>query len=573
MNKLVLFITTCLVSLIANAQENQFKWVKGIGGIAHQSVASVVVDSDGNVYSAGYFSETTNVVPGNTTFSMTAKGGYDIFITKNDSSGNFIWAKHIGGIDDEFVTSLDIDQDNNIYLAGKFKSTVDFDPGTGEFNLTADNDDTEVFLCKLNTSGEFIFANQFAVGFIGIGPSVAISGENIYVAGSFSETCDFDSGTGTFNLTAENQDGFYLKMNLSGDFIWVKQLKGNQDEVVYSIIADASGNLYSIGTFGTTADFDPGNGVYTLSQTNQNCGYILKLDADGNFVWAKSFGLNTQVSVTAITLDRFGNIYVTGSFYGGTVDFDFGPGLYQVTPDLNLGGTYILKITANSDFIWVRQLGGENTGMIAITSIATDEIENVYTCGLFRGTIDIDPGVDTYSMNIDNPPFKHAGFISKLNASGNFEWAVAVKGLSNNSSVWANSIVLESTHIYVGGSYTEHTDFDPSVDLHELNSIGAMDGFILNLKKLPVDISGIKDLSTENYLIYPNPTKGLIHLEIDTPFEVDLKIQNAVGSEVYSISGFKNQVDIDLSDLSNGFYFVNIIYQDKVIGMKKIIKE
>ena len=51
---------------------------------------------------------------------------------------------------------------------------------------------------------------------------------------------------------------------------------------------DAQGNVYSAGLFSNTMDFDPGPGLFTItSGTAHSSIYILKLDAAGNFVWAK----------------------------------------------------------------------------------------------------------------------------------------------------------------------------------------------------------------------------------------------------------------------------------------------
>ena len=83
---------------------------------------------------------------------------------------------------------------------------------------------------------------------------------------------------------------------------------------------DSSGNVYITGTFGGTADFNPGTGTFYLTATNWE-GYILKLDASGNFVWAHKLGGPDADYGYAVAIDSLGDVFITGSF-NGKVYFD-----------------------------------------------------------------------------------------------------------------------------------------------------------------------------------------------------------------------------------------------------------
>lgn len=76
------------------------------------------------------------LIPGAATFNLTA-GGLDIFISKLDASGNFVWAKDMEGTVAANGFSIAVDAQGNVYATGSFSGTVDFDPGAGTFNLTA----------------------------------------------------------------------------------------------------------------------------------------------------------------------------------------------------------------------------------------------------------------------------------------------------------------------------------------------------------------------------------------------------------------------------------------------------
>jgi len=136
-------------------------------------------------------------------------------------------------------------------------------------------------------------------------------------------------------------------------FSWVKQVGGSGYESATSIIQDASGNIYTTGVFKNTVDFDPGPGIFNLTASEDNI-FILKLDANGNFIWAKHCANTSSGSSygAGIAMDAQNNIYVTGTF-SGTVDFDPGPA--SVTVSANTVEIFILKLDFNGNFSWVKQ--------------------------------------------------------------------------------------------------------------------------------------------------------------------------------------------------------------------------
>src|SRR3989338_4057261 len=254
---------------------------------------------------------------------------------------NLQWAKQIGGAGWDEGTSIKTDQNNHVYTVGLFIGTVDFDPGIGVFNLTAVGE-KDAFICKLDASGDLIWAKQF-------GDSASIDEKssleidafgNLYITNSFVGTVDFDPGPGSFNLTSQGMDRavFIHKLDADGNFVWAKQFTGTQSNggVGYAITVDGSGNIYSTGTIGGTMDFDPGPGTFqlTASVPGQTAIYISKLDPSGNFVWAKEMG---QGEGSAIAMDEHNNIYSSGSASPGYI-------------------TVINKHDLDGNLLWAKQL-------------------------------------------------------------------------------------------------------------------------------------------------------------------------------------------------------------------------
>ncbi|MEO6305128.1 MAG: hypothetical protein ABIP51_18360, partial [Bacteroidia bacterium] len=178
----------------------------------------------------------------------------------------------------------------------------------------------------------------------------------------------------------------FLPAQVTTGFQWAKSFGGSTADHSNNVILDASGNIYTTGSFSGTADFDPGAATYTLTSMGDNDIFILKLDASGNFVWAKQIG-STGVDIGgALSIDSLDNIFCVGIF-SGPADFD--PGINTNT--LNVIGavdSYILKLDVAGNFIWVKQLGG--VGNTYINRCRNDAFGNTYIGGVFENTIDLD---------------------------------------------------------------------------------------------------------------------------------------------------------------------------------------
>ncbi|MBK7681448.1 MAG: T9SS type A sorting domain-containing protein [Bacteroidetes bacterium] len=97
----------------------------------------MTIDTQGNIYTTGFFEGTADFDPGSGSTNYTPAGWRDIFIQKLDSVGNFLWVTVFGGSSFDEGLSIKTDLFNNIYTTGYFGATVDFDPGIGTNNQTA----------------------------------------------------------------------------------------------------------------------------------------------------------------------------------------------------------------------------------------------------------------------------------------------------------------------------------------------------------------------------------------------------------------------------------------------------
>jgi len=123
-----------IVLLFINLGYSQ--WAKGIGSEYHDSISSITVDINGNVYVTGYFSETVDFDPDPGIANLTTNDGIDIFFAKYNSNGEYIFAKSIGSENGDVAQHIKVDESKNIYLSGYFSGTADFDPGSETAVLT-----------------------------------------------------------------------------------------------------------------------------------------------------------------------------------------------------------------------------------------------------------------------------------------------------------------------------------------------------------------------------------------------------------------------------------------------------
>jgi hypothetical protein len=192
-----------------------FVWAKRMGGASDDRGYGIAVDSAGNVHTTGWFEGTGNFAPWPGTYSLTSAGDRDIFVSKLDSSGNFVWAKGMGGTSEDRGWGIAVDSAGNVCTTGWFRSTADFDPGTGAYNI-ASAGDGDIFVSKLDSNGNFVWAGGMGGDHMyDSGEAIAVDGAgNVYATGYFRDMADFDPGGDTYYLDSAGQyDMFVLKLD------------------------------------------------------------------------------------------------------------------------------------------------------------------------------------------------------------------------------------------------------------------------------------------------------------------------------------------------------------------------
>lgn len=476
------YFTLCALALFSFSSKSQtlsFNWAKSVGGTTQDAGHAIASDRNGNVYIGGVFKDVVDFNPGPGTNTLSSKGDNDFFIQKLDSSGTLVWAKSFGGKKDDYCYSIALDTAGFIYLVGSFKETVDFDPGPATFNLTAVGGQ-DIFIQKLDGAGNLVWAKSIGGSREDVANSIFTTNKtHIYISGNFQETVDFDPGPGFSLRTSSGMDDvFLMKMDTAGNLTWSTSFGGKQIDLGSSVTVDRDDNIYVVGSFRDTVDFDPGPGFHALWSNGADDIFIQKFNSSGIHSWTRSVGgIQTDIARSVVT-DTFGSVYTTGAFRD-TFDFDPGIGNRFLMSE---GGfdVFVQKLDSSGDFLWAFSNGGSMDDLGS--SMVIDSTFDIYFTGIFQGTVDFDHGPGT--TNVSSVGSTDV-FVQKITSKGAFEWVRAVGGISMDVgfSIATNAV----NDLYFTGSFIDTVDFNPDAGVLELVSkSSSADIFIAKLSQCKV---------------------------------------------------------------------------------------
>lgn len=177
---------------------------------------------------------------------------------------------------------------------------------------------------------------------------------NLYVSGNLANSTDFDPSIVTYTLSSAGQnDVFIAKYSSSGNLIWAKKIGSSGDDFAYSMKVDSMGNTYITGVFSGTVDFDPDLGVFAMVSLGAKSAFVLKLDFNGRFVWAKN--ICNIINQSSITLSNKNSEVILTGDCSDTTDLNPNLGVFKLGTIGSNYGTFILKLDTSGSFIWAKR--------------------------------------------------------------------------------------------------------------------------------------------------------------------------------------------------------------------------
>jgi hypothetical protein len=522
----IIFCVTIVSSI--RSQTAEFGWAYPFGNYNNDNEGSALAtDVNGNVYMVGKFKGATTFADTVTASLGTPVGDYDAFVVKYNASGIFQWLKIVGNSNIDNASEIVIDGVGNIYIAGGFKGTVDFDPSANVNSLTSGSFG-DGFILKLDPSGNYSWAKNFkgSPGIATINGLAVDNAGNVYTTGGVFQTVDFNPGTSNNSITATTaayNDVFISKLDSSGNFVWIKQLSGNNEDIGIDIKCDASNNIVLTGTFKDDIDMDPTGITNTLSPNSLGTpiSFISKYDSNGNLLYASKVSDTGQIIINSLDTYSDGSIIAAG-YYEGAVDFDPSGATSILTS--NLKDCFFLKLSTTGSLNWVKTFVPKRTQNAddVITSVELDNADNIYFSGTFTDSLDFNTGSGTQFLNAVNLPDLCLG---KLDMNGELIYAF---GIGGNYYINVNDISIDGNGGFaITGWLNSFCDMDPSTSDYDLLAPSLYKGGYI--AKYAPGVSGINELANGlSTVAYPNPSQSIFKFELtNTPS--DIAVYDAIG--------------------------------------------
>lgn len=558
-------------------------WAKEIGTKGTSRVNAAVVDpTSGDIYFTGEFIETIDFDPGEDEFLLTSTDSRfeNAFILKLDGEGKFVWAKAfytdpVFNID--YVVGYDIALDNagDVYSTGYFKGRVDLDPGDNVFTVLQNG--CNAYISKLNAQGDFLWAGSTIGPACGWSFAIDVEPEDgtMYIAGGMDNTYYFDVDPGPNILNLGNsiiplwRQGFIAAIENSGNAMWAKGLGGPSDnireECVDVKIDSHTGNIYTMGQFYQTCNFDPETNLNIITSKGESDIFICKYDSNGTFIWVRTFGGSSEDRGSSIAVDDEGFIYGTG-FFTGIFEVD---GIDEPFQSAGLTDIFIFKLDHDGIPVWVRTSGSSDKDEGC--SITIDHAhKEVIIGGEFNNVVDFNMGTGKHELS-------SAGltdiFVLGMDFNGEFRWVKTVGGPKEEVKPY---ITMNEGCVNVAGEfYSPMITLDEQLTLTHNSPFGSFSNIFL--AKLEIyGSTSVKKTPSDSWTVYPNPAKNDIILKFN---EVDiakgqLSILSMQGIPVYTefINSNNGLIRIEWPTLVPGMYFLQWEGIDHYF-VTKIVKE
>jgi hypothetical protein len=535
----------------------------------NEQVAGVGTDNAGNVYVAGK-------VMGFPTFgvgSYTSHGNYyQGFLAKYNCSGNLIWVQllldNYGG---DKVTGLAVDGAGNCYLNGFAASDTTY---FGNTQYTFGNS-PGWFIAKYDSSGAVqwhIFTQTVPGAETERGPVIGINSQGNIIAAGWNYT----PGIVFPGINLRKGDFIAAFNPTTGACLWgtnIDTVAVNSNQIYLEILSMKIGtddDIYFTGWFVDTVKI----GSYILNAGNGNHGFILKFNSNGNPIWAKQDYAVSGFSGNQ-TMALSGNfMYIFGSALRNDTVFN-----YRITNSgTQVQNNFILKLDTAANLIWGICQDSENVVYSGpLPALEADNNGNLFcTTGFARkikwGT--------SYTSIISNPSTGVNPYLLKLSPSGQVLALTSIPSYNTSTNAYdgGEGIAINSLgDIYIGGAFSQKLWATAGDTVY--NSGGNVDLFLVKYGAICSNV-GVDELAKDegNIKVFPNPNDGNFTLSYNSVraqnfVPLQLIITDVMGRNVYkqTLSGEKNIIDV--SNLNNGIYFLQVLMDNKTINQKIIINK
>lgn len=305
---------------------------------------------------------------------------------------------------------------------------------------------------------------------------------NVYAGGTFEDAVDFNPDPDSLWVRTSNglSDCFLSKYSDTGRLEWVVTWGGENADYLNDIEVSEEGEIYAVGRFGASVDFDPSEeGEYIETAGGVADAFVSRFDFTGGWHWTTTWGGESDDSANGVSIHR-DRLLVCGRFQGST---DFGHG-GPVSVSNGEDDAFVVRFDpVTGTDLWAKTWGGDNADAAMDLDheySAVDEDRLLYVCGYFNNNsggagVDFDPGpgeeiiesaggIDAYVTKFDGANGEHL-----------LTYTWGSEGPDNAKGVVLNQINAWSIGGYISGS----VDLDPTEGEQMCYHHGNYDAFIV----------------------------------------------------------------------------------------------
>ncbi|MBD0255610.1 MAG: T9SS type A sorting domain-containing protein [Cytophagales bacterium] len=308
--RLLLLLLLGLGLLTAPARAQSPAWAKKTSNTAGKT--AVVNDNYEHSYVLTGFTGTTTVGA----YTFTSRGKGDVLLINYDAKGQVVWARQIGGLEDDRAGDLDmVPYMSSVFITGSFGGQVKF---TNQANVTvaalSSAGLSDVFVARYDLTGDLKWAKRAGGDGDDYAYGIDVSdAEDVYLTGSFTGTMKFTFPFLNLSYSLPSSgatDAFLLKYNANGGFQFGRKLGGTGYDFGTAVAHDKiNGDIYVTG------------GYAPASNPMLSNVLVARYNAAGTLLQQKTYGAGAHLDTgNDIVVDQSG-IFVTG-YFGGTISFD-----------------------------------------------------------------------------------------------------------------------------------------------------------------------------------------------------------------------------------------------------------
>ena len=357
-------------ALVASLEKNgQVAWAHALGGPGPDEARAVAILPEGDVFVVGSFSGTADFDPGPGRTELASAGSTDIFVLRLRPSGDLVWARRLGGPQED--TGLDIAVDaRGVYVAGSFQGLMDAGPSRLGSAGKADG-----IVAKLDLSGTLQWTQRIGGPQDDAARSVAVDANGeVWVAGSFEEKAGIGQEGGFSWESAGKSDGFLARLGPEGAVLWSGRIGGKQEDAVTAVAVGAAG-VWFTGYFTGTADFDPGSSATTMAGVGKADAFVARLAKTGQLRWVQQTSGPHYDMGTGLAPDGEGGVWA--------LSVQIERSGFRLDPESTDDRAALTRFDRDGERKITRDMAGE--GGLRALDVALDSAGNPCVAGSFRG--------------------------------------------------------------------------------------------------------------------------------------------------------------------------------------------